>query len=161
MKQQINGRLGNWATRCAKARPIEVGVKVSCLGLFKQGVGYKRASRELGLMPYTVRDWLRRFKSGDESWATRDGREFRRCPEARDLVKYRHEIKAFVSCRGAGSARDGSLIRAKRSFAGRENQMAGSAEHAAAIPLYRAEEARERILSGGLRKKKRSRPSGC
>lgn len=154
MTRQHNGKLGDWAAKCAKAEPIEISRKVSCLELFRQGVGYRKAAMTLDLMPYTVRDWLRRFKSGDESWATRDGRRFWRCPEARDLVKYRHEIKTFVSCRGAGSARDGSRIRSGRSFAGRENQVAGSAEHAAAIPLYSADGACERILSGGLRKKK-------
>ena len=71
MEQGNNGKQGDWAKKCAKAMPIEIKLKVQCLELFKAGNGYHRAAKELGLGHYTVRDWCRRFKTGDESWATR------------------------------------------------------------------------------------------
>ena len=37
MTQKDNGRLGDWASRSAKARPIEIGTKTACLELFKKG----------------------------------------------------------------------------------------------------------------------------
>jgi putative transposase len=154
MKQEDNGKLGDWASKSQGAKPVEVKTKAECLELFRQDVGYRKASATLGLRPYTVRDWLRRFKAGDESWATRDGRKFARGAEARDLVKYRHEIKAFVQCSGAASPRDGSRVRAAGPLRRGEDQVAGVAEHASAIPLYRADGAREQILAGGARKKK-------
>ena len=154
MTQQVNGQLGDWAKKCASAQPIEVGKKTLCLELFRQGMGFRKAAKEIGLGPYTVRDWHRRFKAGDESWATRDGWQFCRSHEARDLIKYRHEIEAFIPGRGADPARDGSGIRPGRSHSGGEDPMAGGAEHAAEIPLYRADGACEQILAGGLRKKK-------
>ena len=40
-----------------------------CLEYFAKGYGYKRTSRETGLNKYTVRDYLRRYKEGDISWA--------------------------------------------------------------------------------------------
>ena len=154
MTEQINGQLGDWASKCADAKPIDVKTKSACLAMFKQGTGYHRAASVLGLRPYTVRDWKRRFNAGDEAWATRDGRRFQRSSEAKDLIEYRHEIEAFISGRGADSARDGSCIRPERSLCGREDQMAGSAKHAVAIPLYCADGACEQVLAGGLRKKK-------
>ena len=154
MKQQSNGQLGDWSAKCAQAKPVEVSKKNQCLELFRQGHGYRKAARVLELGPYTVRDWYRRFKVGDESWAARDGWKFFQSPEARDLIHYRHEIETFISCRGTDPARDGSVIGAKRSFRRGKDQVAGGAEHAAAIPLYSADGARERILAGGLRKKK-------
>ena len=154
MTQQANGQLGDWAKKCAKAKPIEVSKKTACLELFKQGIGFRKTARTLGLRPYTVRDWQRRFKAGDESWASRDGWKFVRRAEASDLIKYRREIETFISGGGTHPARDGSCIRSKRSLCGRGDQMAGGAEHAAAIPLYCADGACERILAGGLRKKK-------
>ena len=154
MTEQINGQLGDWASKCANAKPIEVSKKTSCLELFKQGIGYHRAARVLGLRPYTVRDWKRRFRAGDEAWATRVGRMFQHSSEARDLINYRHEIEAFVSGRGTDSARDGSGIRPEQSFRGREDQVAGGAEQAAPIPLYCADGACERILARGTCKKK-------
>jgi len=122
--------------------------------MFKQGMGFRKAAKTLGLRPYTVRDWCRRFKSGDESWASRDGGKFARRAEARDLINYRREIEAFISSGGADPACDRSGVGAERSFLRGKDQMAGSAEQAAAIPLYRADGACERILAGGARKKK-------
>jgi len=154
MTQEANGVLGDWATKCATAKPIEVCKKTACLELFKQGMGFKKAARALGLRPYTVRDWCRRFKSDDESWASRDGGKFARRAEARDLTNYRREIETFISSGGADSACNRSRVGSGRSLCGREDQVAGGAELAAAIPLYRADEACGRILAGGLRKKK-------
>ena len=96
MTQQINGQLGDWASKYAKAKPIDVSKKTACLELFKQGMGFRKSAKTLGLRPYTVRDWQRRFKAGDESWASRDGRKFARHAEAKDLINYRHEIEAFI-----------------------------------------------------------------
>ena len=42
-----------------------------CLDLFRSGCGYKKAARLSGLNAYTVRDYLRRYKAGDLSWAAR------------------------------------------------------------------------------------------
>lgn len=154
MTQQINGQLGDWATRCLAAKPIQVNTKASCLKMFRQGKGYRKAAKKLGLSPYTVRDWHRRFKSGDESWASRDGSKFARSAEARDLVKYRHEIETFVSGRGEAASCDRSRLGSVRPVCGREGKVAGSAESDTAIPLYCADAASERILAGGLRKKK-------
>lgn len=154
MTEKDNGRLGGWFENGLNDRPIEVATKTSCLALFKQGMGYRKAARTLGLRPYTVRDWLRRFKGGDESWAKRDGRKFARSAEAVDLVKYRHEIETFAQCRGTASEGDGPRVRPERPLRGGEDPLAGVAEHPAAIPLYRARGACEQILAGGLRKKK-------
>ena len=154
MTQQNNGQLGDWATKCAQAKPIEIATKIACLELFRQGNGYRRAAQMLGLKQYTVRDWLRRFKSGDVSWSTRDGQAYFGCAEAKDLVQYRHEIEAFISGRGKDTARDGSGVGSGRPVCGRENQVAGGAESPAAVPLYSSDGACERILSGGVRKKK-------
>ena len=154
MTQQNNGQLGDWATKCAQAKPIEIATKIACLELFRQGNGYRRAAQMLGLKQYTVRDWLRRFKSGDVSWSTRDGQAYFGCAEAKDLVQYRHEIEAFISGRGKDTACDGSGVGSGRPVCGRENQVAGGAESPAAVPLYSADGACERILSGGVRKKK-------
>ena len=111
MTQQINGQLGDWASKYAKAKPIDVSKKTACLELFKQGMGFRKSAKTLGLRPYTVRDWQRRFKAGDESWASRDGQKFARHAEAKDLINYRHEIEAFIPGRGADPVRDGSGIR--------------------------------------------------
>ncbi len=154
MTQQVNGQLGDWATKCSNAKPIQVNIKSSCLELFRQGKGYRMVAKGFGLCPYTVRDWLRRFKSGDESWASRDGSKFTRHAEAKDLVKYRREIETFISSRRTNSPRNGSRVGSARSLRGREGQVAGGAESDAAIPLYCADAASERVLAGGLRKKK-------
>ena len=106
MTQQNNGQLGDWALQCAQAKPIEIATKIACLELFRQGNGYRKAAKVLGLKQYTVRDWLRRFKSGDVSWSTSDGHSHYRCAEAKDLVQYRHEIEAFISGRGKDTACD-------------------------------------------------------
>lgn len=42
-----------------------------CLRLFQEGYGYKRVATLTGLNKYTVRDYLRRYKAGDLSWADR------------------------------------------------------------------------------------------
>ena len=40
-----------------------------CLELFEKGNGYKRTASITGLNAYTVRDYRRRYASGDTSWA--------------------------------------------------------------------------------------------
>lgn len=154
MKRKINGQLGDWKVNTAIARPIEINIKCACLELFKQGSGYRMAANALGLKLYTVRDWARRFKLGDESWAHRDGRKFHHCNEAAELIKYRDENETFISSSGSFASRNESCDSSKQSFGGRESQMVGSTEYAAAIPLYSAEGAYKRILSGNSRKKK-------
>ena len=49
MTHKVNGMLGDWAAKCANAKPIEVEVKASCLELFRQGASFHRAARALGL----------------------------------------------------------------------------------------------------------------
>ena len=59
-----------------------------CLELFDQGFGYKRTARESGLNAYTVRDYLRRYKAGDLSWAERGrAKEVEDCPDV-DAFRY-------------------------------------------------------------------------
>ena len=40
-----------------------------CLELFKKGNGYKRTATITGLNTYTVRDYRRKYATGDTSWA--------------------------------------------------------------------------------------------
>ena len=42
-----------------------------CLKLFEQGYGYKKTAQLAGLNTYTVREYKRRYASGDNSWAER------------------------------------------------------------------------------------------
>ena len=59
-----------------------------CLELFNEGYGYKRTARESGLNVYTVRDYLRRYKAGDLSWAERGReKEVEDCPDV-DAFRY-------------------------------------------------------------------------
>ena len=44
-----------------------------CLECFSKGYGYKKAAGETGLNKYTVREYMRRYKAGDVSWAKRGG----------------------------------------------------------------------------------------
>ena len=45
----------------------------ACLACFSKGYGYKKAAGETGLNRYTVREYMRRYKAGDVSWAERGG----------------------------------------------------------------------------------------
>ena len=45
-----------------------------CLKLFEQGYGYKRTAKVVGLNKYTVRDYRRRYGSGDISWVDKGGK---------------------------------------------------------------------------------------
>ena len=45
-----------------------------CLKLFEEGYGYKKTAQLAGLNLYTVRDYKRRYASGDNTWAERGGR---------------------------------------------------------------------------------------
>ncbi len=44
-----------------------------CLKLFEQGYGYKKTAKSVGLNTYTVREYRRRFRAGDSTWAYRGG----------------------------------------------------------------------------------------
>ena len=143
-----------WASGSAGAKPIAYAKKKACLDLFRQGRGCRTVARATGLWPKTVKDWLWRFRAGDETWLTMDGQGCRRCAEAKNLVQYRHEIETFVSGSGKDSASDGSGIGSGRSVCRGEDQVAGGAKPAVEIPLYSADKACERILAGGVRKKK-------
>ncbi len=48
-----------------------------CLVCFVKGYGYKKAAGETGLNAYTVREYLRRYKAGDLTWADRGSRQIR------------------------------------------------------------------------------------
>lgn len=154
MTQEINGRLGAWATKCAQARPIEIPTKVACLGLFKQGYGYKKSARTLGLNFYTVRDWLRRYRDGDEAWATRDGRRHFRCIEAKDLIKYQYENEKICSSTGAFLERNRCNINSEPSACGGEAPFGGISELSSALSFGRVEEIHKRINVARSRKKK-------
>ena len=59
-----------------------------CLELFDKGFGYKKTARISGLKAYTVRDYLRRYKAGDLSWAERGRvKEEEDCPDV-DAFRY-------------------------------------------------------------------------
>ena len=59
-----------------------------CLELFDKGFGYKKTARISGLNAYTVRDYLRRYKAGDLSWAERGRvKEEEDCPDV-DAFRY-------------------------------------------------------------------------
>ncbi len=56
--------------RTSSVRPrIPSEKKRECLELFEKGNGYKRTASLTGLNAYTVRDYRRRYASGDTSWA--------------------------------------------------------------------------------------------
>lgn len=44
-----------------------------CLKLFEQGYGYKKTAHLAGLNVYTVREYKRRYATGDITWADRGG----------------------------------------------------------------------------------------
>ena len=44
-----------------------------CLELFEQGYGYKKTAQLAGLNIYTVREYKRRYATGDITWADRGG----------------------------------------------------------------------------------------
>ena len=50
---------------------IPIDKRKECLEFFDKGFGYKRTAKESGLNAYTVREYLRRYKAGDLSWAKR------------------------------------------------------------------------------------------
>lgn len=56
---------------------IPNAVRLECLRLLKAGNGYKRTARIIGVNVYTVREYLRRYKAGDTSWAERGPAEDR------------------------------------------------------------------------------------
>ena len=52
---------------------IPMTKRKECLKLFEEGYGYKKAAQLAGLNIYTVRDYKRRYASGDSTWAERGG----------------------------------------------------------------------------------------
>lgn len=44
----------------------------ACFDLFNEGYSYKKTARLTDMNIYTVRDYLRKYKSGDISWLGRD-----------------------------------------------------------------------------------------
>ena len=50
-------------------------MKKRCLESFREGNGYKKTATLTGIKRYTVRDYLRRYKAGDCSWAGVSGKE--------------------------------------------------------------------------------------
>ena len=56
--------------KCKRSR-ISKEKRSECLSFFEEGFGYKKTARLTGLKIYTVRDYRRRYKAGDISWAYR------------------------------------------------------------------------------------------
>ena len=56
------------STSLRKTR-IPMEKRQECLDLFEKGNGYKRTATITGLNTYTVRDYRRKYASGDTSWA--------------------------------------------------------------------------------------------
>lgn len=46
--------------------------RLQCLQLFNEGCGYKKTATVTGINKYTVRDYLRRYRSGDTSWVDKE-----------------------------------------------------------------------------------------
>lgn len=61
-----------------------------CLELFNEGYGYKRTAALTGISKYTVRDYLRRYRLNDISWAQRgcDGSESKEVYPDVDSFRY-------------------------------------------------------------------------
>ena len=60
-------------TKSLYTRPrISSEKRKACFDLFNEGYGYKRTARLTGMNIYTVRGYLRKYKSGDISWLGRD-----------------------------------------------------------------------------------------
>ena len=53
---------------------ISMDKRKECLQLFEEGYGYKKTAQIAGLNTYTVRDYKRRYASGDKTWADRGSR---------------------------------------------------------------------------------------
>ncbi len=53
---------------------ISMDKRQECLQLFEEGYGYKKTAQIAGLNTYTVRDYKRRYASGDTTWADRGSR---------------------------------------------------------------------------------------
>lgn len=63
----------NSTTLQGKQPRIPSEKRKECLVLFAKGYGYKKAARISGVNAYTVRDYKRRYSSGDCTWADRGG----------------------------------------------------------------------------------------
>ena len=60
-----------------KKSRIPNDVRKLCFSLFKEGWGYKKTATLTNFNRYTVREYLRRYKAGDTSWAERGPAEGR------------------------------------------------------------------------------------
>lgn len=58
-----------------KSNRILNSVRRECLKCFESGLGYKATAKKMGLNAYTVREYLRRYKQGDLSWAERGAKD--------------------------------------------------------------------------------------
>ena len=47
-------------------------LKLRCLESFEQGNGYKKTATLTGVNKYTVRDYHRRYRTGDMGWIRKD-----------------------------------------------------------------------------------------
>ena len=56
---------------CMKRPRVASEKRRECLDLFEKGYGYKKTAKLSGLNTYTVRDYRRRYNSGDVTWAER------------------------------------------------------------------------------------------
>ena len=63
--------MGKRKDNCRQRIPEEK--RKECLELFEQGNGYKRTATITGLNAYTVRDYRRRYATGDTAWASCGG----------------------------------------------------------------------------------------
>ena len=64
--------VNNTSLRGSRTR-IQNAKRQECLKLFEQGYGYKKTAQLTELNVYTVREYKRRFASGDNTWANRGG----------------------------------------------------------------------------------------
>ena len=63
----------NRTTLQGKQPRIPSEKRKECLVLFAKGYGYKKAARISGVNAYTVREYKRRYNSGDYFWVDRGG----------------------------------------------------------------------------------------
>ena len=59
---------------CMKRPRVASEKRRECLDLFEKGYGYKKTAKLSGLNTYTVRDYSRRYNSGDVTGAERGRR---------------------------------------------------------------------------------------
>ncbi|MBP5790986.1 MAG: IS3 family transposase [Kiritimatiellae bacterium] len=70
MTRQINRRSSVRATKFAQAGTVSIDQKKASLELFKQGFGFCKVAKEVGLSQNTVREWMRLYRGGNERWVS-------------------------------------------------------------------------------------------